>query len=175
MKSAYAGQMYSIAKRLQGAGHKVYWMPNSGFWGGGIDYKGIEILPAEAADGDGNDIIGYHVMATKADIVLSLADVFLMPKYGGSDFRWVAYVPIDKTKVDAHTTMNLKRAWRVISPSRYGVDRLEEAGILARHIPHGIERDFIEPINAEEAGHFREVHHITADAFLVGSVGINSY
>lgn len=175
MKSAYADQMYSIAKRLQAADHKVYWMPNCGFWGGVIDYKGIEILPSEDSNADGNDIIGYHAMATKADIVMSLADVFLMPGYGGSDFRWVAYVPIDKTKVDAHTAQNLKRAWRVISPSQYGADRLEEVGIFARHIPHGVEPELLKTVTKDEALHFRQKHHIPEDAFLVGSVGLNNY
>ena len=175
MQSAYADQMYSLAKRLITDGHKVYWMPNCGFYGGVIDYKGIEILPSETADSDGNDIIGYHVMATGADIVMTLGDVWEMPKYGGSDFRWIAYLPVDKTKVDRHTAAYLKRAWRVCSPSQYGVDQLEEAGIYARHIPHGVEREFTEEIPPDGARYFRHMHHIPEDAFLIGSVGINAY
>lgn len=175
MQSAYSDQMYSLARRLVDDGHKVWWMPNCGFYGGAIEYKGIEILPSETADSDGNDIIGYHVMATGADIVMTLADVFEMPKYGGSDFRWIAYLPVDKTKVDQHTAAYLKRAWRIWTPSQYGVERLAEAGLFARHIPHGVEKEFIEPIPDDGVKFFKHMHGIDEDAYLVGSVGMNAY
>jgi glycosyltransferase involved in cell wall biosynthesis len=173
--SAYAGQLYSIAKSLQKDGHKVWWMPNFGFEGGFMEWDGIEFLPSERGGGDGNNIIGWHVLATEADIVLSLSDVHTFQDYGGSSFRWVAYTPIDSTKVDGLTRQVLKRAWRVVTPSLYGQARLEEVGISARHIPHGLNSVFTEPPPADAGPYFRDKHNIPEDAFLIGSVGRHAY
>ena len=91
MHTANAEQAKMLARSLMAAEHTVVWVPTFGFKDGTTSYDGITVRPGD--DDGGKEIIRWHVKAIGADMVITRGDVADLGRFGGGDFRWIAWNP----------------------------------------------------------------------------------
>lgn len=167
--SGYGIQAKYILPRFQKLGHTVAQHAWYGLQGGMLNLNDIPIYPC-GNDAYGNDIVEAHAEHFKADIVLSLMDVWVLREYGKKKMRWIPYMPIDQDPIPAAVLHALKGAYRVASYSRWGEKLLNEAGVSNTYIPHGVDVNVFKPMDQAEA---RDKMKLDKDAFIIGVVAAN--
>lgn len=113
-----------------------------GLQGGVHEVDGIRIYPV-AQDPYGNDIIGAHSHHWRADVVISLIDVWVMRDTAKNvaPALWCPWLPIDHDPVPVAVLKSLEGAHLPLTYAKWGHRMLSEAGIENVYIPHGIEPD----------------------------------
>lgn len=119
----------------------------------------------------GNDTLSEDAAYLRADIVITLMDVWVMNTGVMSSFRWVPWLPIDHDPAPPCVTSVLSAAYQPIAYSKFGVSRLEDAGFKPLYVPHGIETNIFKPMPKSEAR--SQFTGCPRDAFLVGIVAAN--
>ena len=111
-----------------------------GLQGGMHDVDGFRIYPA-GMDAYGNDIIEAHTRNFKANVVISLIDVWVMQETGKkvAPALWLPWLPIDHDPVPKKVLDAIKTAHLPLTYSKWGYDMLKRAGVDNHYIPHGIE------------------------------------
>ncbi len=111
-----------------------------GLQGGVHNVDGFRIYPA-GADHYGNDIIASHTKDFKADIVISLIDVWVMQETAKkvAPALWLPWLPIDHDPVPQRVLDCLQGAHLPLTYSKWGHEMLTGAGVENHYIPHGVE------------------------------------
>lgn len=111
-----------------------------GLVGGVHDVDGFRVYPA-GTDAYGNDIIDSHTKDFRANIVISLIDVWVMHQTAQkvAPALWLPWLPIDHDPVPQRVLDSLNGAFRPLTYSKWGSERLAAAGVENTYIPHGIE------------------------------------
>ncbi len=118
------------------------------------------------------DVIGYYANHFQADVVLSLYDIWALPK----DTRrrlpcpWVALVPVDGAPVSSDMLERLRYVDYPVAYSQFGLRELEKVGVKVSYVPHAIDTELFSPGDKQEA---REHLDIPPDVFLVTVVAAN--
>jgi len=166
-----------VACRLNELGHEVYVSANYGLHGRPLEVDGVVHLPGILGGRAPMDAaLGMHVAGLKPDVVISLMDVWPLPEDIGRRIkkvgsRWVPWVPLDHDVCPEKVRVRLQHASAVVAMSSFGRTCLEDVGIDAVHIPHGVETDVYCPGQQNEA---REALGLPSDKFLVLMVQANS-
>lgn len=170
--TGYAGQLRGLIPRLKTAGHDVAVAANFGVGGASLNWQGTVIYPLYE-ESQNADVIGYYARHFGADVVLSLYDIWALPK----DTRrrlpcpWVALVPVDGTPVSSAMLERLRTVDYPVAYSKFGLRELEKVGVEASYVPHAIDTElFTWKDNKQEA---REHLGIPPDVFLVTTVAAN--
>ena len=156
---------------LKEAGYEVAVFANSGLSGQAINWQGIDIYPMR-----GNPfnmrMVGEFVKHFKADLVLSLYDMFPLPDTTREDLGvpWLAWVPIDGVPVPVRVQASTRKADWVVSMSTFGQAELKKVGIESECIQLGVDCDVYCPGDKAEA---RKSLGFPLDAFVVGVVAAN--
>jgi len=169
--TGYGRQTKEISARLQDLGHEVAILGLAGLLGSAIDWRGITIYPARR-DPLGADVVGHYARHFGADIVISLYDIWALPKdvCRSLPCPWVALIPVDGTPVNEHMLARIRTADYPVAFSAFGKYELWEAGIEATYIPLGIDTGVFKPGDKREA---RERLGISEDIWLVTMVAAN--
>lgn len=145
---------------------------NFGVSGASLNWQGTVIYPLYE-ESQNADVIGYYASHFNADVVLSLYDVWALPK----DTRrrlpcpWVALVPVDGAPVSSAMLERLRYVDYPVAYSQFGLHELEKVGVKAAYVPHAIDTElFAWKDNKQEA---REHLGIPPDVFLVTTVAAN--
>ena len=111
-----------------------------GLAGGIHNVEGFTIYPC-GQDAYGNDVIEAHTKDFRANIVVSLIDVWVMHDTARkvAPALWLPWLPIDHEPVPQRVLECLQGAFRPLTYSKWGHDLLANAGIENTYIPHGIE------------------------------------
>ena len=168
-QSGYGIQAKYILPQLQSAGHTVAQHAWWGLQGGTLNLGGITIFPM-GFDQYGNDIVDAHAQHFKADVVISLMDVWVLHEYGKKDMRWIPYMPIDMDPVPEKVVKSLDGAYRVVSYAKWGKQMLDGIGIENTYIPHGVDCKIFAPQDKAEA---KRKMNLDPDAFVIGMVAAN--
>jgi glycosyltransferase involved in cell wall biosynthesis len=143
--TGYGQQCAIWAPRLASLGHEVI---ISAFWGlngASTQWNGHLVLPG-GQDPYGSDIIVSHARYVKADLVITLMDVWpldanqvrsLRADHGIPVAHWM---PVDCNPLGVMDERHLKATGAIpVAMSRYGQAKLAEAGLDSLYVPHGIE------------------------------------
>ena len=95
----------------------------------------------------GNDILASHARHAKADIVITLYDAWVFDPMVTTHFRWCPWLPVDHDPAPPPVIRAVKGAYQPIAYSRFGQDRLKQAGIDAAYVPHGVDTNVYRPID----------------------------
>lgn len=123
----------------------------------------------------GNDVIGDHAKDFKADVVISIVDIWVQADdFGHRGFRWVPYMPIDMEPTPRVVREKMWKAFRPMVYSKFALQECAKIGITADYIPLGVETSIYKPYRGDaKRMEAREVLGLPKDAFIVGTVGAN--
>lgn len=168
--TGYGNQTKVFLSRLQNAGHDMSMTAFYGLAGSPRKSGGIWIMP-EGRDPYGNDVIAADAEYVKADIVISLIDVWVMQSKITSQFKWCPWMPVDHDPIPEIVIKALETAYQPIAYSRWGQQKLKEAGYDALYVPHGVETNVFKPMDKAEAR--AAFVGCPPDVFLAGIVSAN--
>lgn len=119
----------------------------------------------------GSDAMVHHSRDFKADIVLSLQDIWpLNPQDLQQIPRYIPWVPIDYDPVPKMLLSNLRFADRIISMSRFGQKQLQDNGFSSTFIPHGVNTKIFTNMDKRLRKISLKIH---PDTFIFGMVSAN--
>ncbi len=170
--TGYGQQTKHIVPGLESLGHNVAVFPFWGLQGGILEHEGRPNYPIWNNEW-GNDVFAQHADHYKADLVITLTDVWVLHEEYGKMVNWCPYTPIDHVPVPPAVVSHLKTAKRVIAMSRFGQEELKKAGINADYIPHGVDVDTFKPVTPEQKAQAKMRLGFPPDCFLVGMVAAN--
>ena len=167
--TGYGNQTGVFVPRLREAGHEVAISAFYGLEGAPMNGGGLVVFPA-GKKSYGNDTLPADAQFWGADIVISLMDVWVLHPQATSQFRWVPWLPIDHDPVPPAIVRALETAYQPIAYSKWGQQKLAEAGYKALYVPHGIDTSVYQPLDRTAA---RARFNADDDLFIVGGVMAN--
>lgn len=171
--SGYGQQVKLLAPRLKAAGHDVAISAFYGLSGSPILWEGIPIFPAGGRD-YGTDVIVSHARNHGADVVITLMDFWKLAPIADQlrNLNVLAWLPIDTYPLGRPDRRTLRDSGaRAVAMSRFGQDRLTEAGFASAYAPHAVDTGVFKPPE-DRQGLRRELG--LDDFFLIGICAANS-
>ena len=134
-------QMAQVVPRLAALGHEVIISAFYGISGAPANWNGITILPGNfPGDRYGTAILGEHVRRTKADLVITLSDIWVLEPGHLKGLPVAHWMPVDCTPLSNADKVCLEASGAVtIAMSRFGEKQLRDAGHDPLYVPHGID------------------------------------
>jgi glycosyltransferase involved in cell wall biosynthesis len=170
VSTGYGGQTRTFAYRLQETlGHEVTILAFWGLQGAPVTMGGITVLPAGRGKYS-NDVIVADAERIKADIVITLMDVWVLDKEVVKNIRWCPWLPIDHSPVPPDVLEVTKLAFQPIAYSKFGQQELLNENVIASYVPHGVDTSVFYPVGKAEA---RKRMGIGEDKYLVSMVAAN--
>ncbi len=168
--TGYGNQTRTFAPRLKALGHDVAMIAWWGLEGGMLEWNGMRVYP-KGMHPYGSDVMGAHSQHFGADLLITLIDAWVLnPKEIPPGLRWACWFPIDSDPVPLPVLNVVKEAWKPLVYSRFGERMMQDAGIEATFIPHGIDTKIYKPMDKAKA---REMLGWSKDAYVVGMVAAN--
>ena len=173
-KTGYGIQSGYLAPRLRDLGHDMAVFAFYGLQGGMLTWEGIRVYP-QGVDMWGADILAAHMAHFKADMLVTLLDVWVTDFFGlkaqEQGFHWFPWLPIDQDPAPERVIERLEGAHTVLPYARFGEQMLHNAGVTNTHyIPHGVDTKVFKPCDKAAA---RKKLGLPGDAFIIGSVAAN--
>jgi len=172
--SAYSKVSRECCIRLARMGHSVAHIPmgranQMGSW----VWQGVLILPS-GGNPWGEDIAVKHYVDFKADMLITLKDVWVFQVLYKYAINFVPYVPVTHSPVSPSITSRLHTAFRVIIPSRFAQRELIHANleVPVEYIPHGVRTDIFRPL-LEHKAECKRMWFLESDDFTVLVVAMN--
>lgn len=163
-------------------GHDILVQCWWGLEGGPVTIDGILHVPRHL-DSYGNDASAYYCRDFKADLLITLIDLWVLdPSLGYmGNTRWTPYFPIDHSDpVPEAVASRFEAAHRLLVYSQYAEREVKAyaEGRYAekvRYLPHGVDTVTYRPCNPDERRAFRQrlFGDWPEDAFVVGMVAAN--
>ena len=170
--TGYGVQGKHLTKGWQRLGHEVWYSAYYGLHGASLNLGGIHILPP-GMDSWGNDVIRGHAQRSKADVIVSLLDIWVLnPEvWGDLPAKWAPWFPIDQVPCPPQVLDNARLADYPLVYTRFAQDVMAAEGVDCHYIPHGIDTSVFYP--RENVAEIREHGGMSPDDFLVGMVAAN--
>lgn len=119
----------------------------------------------------GSDAMYWHGKHFNADIIIGLFDIHTQdPNFLAQIPRFVPWVPVDYDPIPPLILQNLRPSNRIIAMSKFGQQRLQEAGFASTYIPHHVDTSIFYPMDKRKA---KEEFKINPDIFVFGMVSAN--
>lgn len=173
-KTGYGVQAGHLAPRLRDLGHDMAVFAFYGLAGGMLSWDGINVYP-QGVDMWGADILGAHMKHFKADILITLVDVWVTDWFGkkaqAEGYSWYPWLPIDQEPAPERVIERLEGCAMALPYARFGERMLHEAGVTNTcYIPHAVDTGTFKPGDRAAA---RRVLGLPEDKFIVGIVAAN--
>jgi glycosyltransferase involved in cell wall biosynthesis len=140
-----------------------------GLQGSPQEYDGMQIMPS-GRERWGNDVISQDHHYLKADITLTLMDIWILNPAVVRSFTWCPYFPIDHDPMPPGVADVLRFAHTPIVYSKFGQRMAENEGFKVEYVPHAVDTKIFKPMDKSAA---RAELGISEDTFLVGIVAAN--
>jgi FkbM family methyltransferase len=181
--SGYGQQTATFTPRIKALGHDLAISAYYGIQGFKMSWQGITCYPAYAKS-YGSDIIVPHAVdffgggpghsfreVVDKGIVITLGDVWTFEQPLLRELNVASWVPIDHEEVPPAVADWFERTGAApIAMSRFGEQKLRDAGMDPLYVPHGIDTTIFRPGDKAEA---RERAGLPDDAFVVAMVAAN--
>jgi glycosyltransferase involved in cell wall biosynthesis len=167
--TGYGVMMRQVLPRLKARGHEITLTAYYGLHGAPLTLNGITIYPG-SQDAFGQDVFAADAIFVGADAVISNMDVWVIAPEQSAQVPWYPWLPIDHDPVPPAVLEHLQPAKLPLSYSRWGVEKLREAGREALYVPAGVDVEIFKPHAQKDA---REKLGLPAEAFIVGMNGAN--
>lgn len=168
-RTGYGVQTRIFARWLRDVlGHEVACMAFFGLEGGKLDWDGIRVYP-RAYHPFGQDIVEAHADDWKADLVISLLDIWVCQRESMGP-HWAPWFPIDCEPIPLRVAQRAKSSFQPLVFSRFGEDQARAAGLDVMYVPHGVETEVYKPVERMAA---RDRLEWPQDQFIVGIVAAN--
>jgi glycosyltransferase involved in cell wall biosynthesis len=131
------------------------------------------VLPASNYDQWGNDVIATHARKSKAEVIVTLHDLFVLSEeiWAGLDVPWIAWVPIDSFTIGDPSIGRLAHVDYPVAMSNFGAQQMLNQGVEpAAVIYHAVDTEVFEPKDKAQS---RAMLGIPEDMYLVGMVMAN--
>lgn len=155
--TGYGQQCAIFVPRLASLGHEVFISAFWGLQGASTNWNGHLVLPG-GQDPYGSDIIASHAKYVRADLVITLMDVWPLDPgqvrgiREGLGIPVAHWMPVDCDPLGAMDEKHLRQTGAIpVAMSRYGQSRLAAAGLDPLYVPHGIETRTFTPDNRDAA------------------------
>ena len=172
-KTGYGVQTGLNTVLLQELGHQVTIFAYYGLDGAVTEWRGMHVYPGSPQPW-GNDIVRPHAVATKADIVISLMDVWVQDKWGkklaDDGILYCPWLPVDQQPAPVRIVEALENANPAIAMSLFGQRELLRAGVFTTYVPHCFDPSVYYPGDKQEA---RAKLRLPADKFIIAMVAAN--
>lgn len=171
--SGYGTQTALLVPRLAGLGHDVTISAPYSAAGFVMEWEGVTVLPG-GLDPYGSDTIDAHYKWAKADLMITLCDVFAMATSKLRDLNVAHWMPVDCAPLGDGDKRKLEESGGVpVAFSRFGQTQLRDAGFDPLYVPHAIDTGLFTPLDPIERDRLREDMGIGASTFLIGMNAIN--
>lgn len=171
--SGYGVQTKLFVPRIKALGHDISITAFYGLEGGILDWNGIPIYPKGLAAGmHGIDVyaLAAHARHYRADLAISLMDVWVMPPGISQEIPYAPWFPIDMEPVPPPVARSLQGCLMPLVFSHFAERMMDQAGLPYRYIPHGVDTSVYMPKLMYEA---RASTGLPQDAFIIGIVAAN--
>ena len=141
----------------------------------------------------GSDAAKLLCSRWKPDILVTLFDIWIDESrssigppgwLSGMHPRWVPIIPVDHDPIPAPTLVPARKAYKPVAMSRFGQRQLENNGVNATYIPHGVDTQTFQPSTDKVASrqHLQDISvPIVAgktepwpdECFVIGKVAAN--
>lgn len=176
--TGYGTQTAQVTKRLKKQGHNVAVFNNYGLEGANQDWEGIPVYQ-RGAEVYSNDVVPAHMFdwvdrnGNAPHILFTLYDVWVFRGEKWADWNVASWVPIDHMPAPPDVAKWCRQDFVTpIAMSEYGQSMLQNVGIDALYIPHGIESVF-KPTEKVDGLTGRQRVGISEDKFVVGMNAAN--
>jgi glycosyltransferase involved in cell wall biosynthesis len=169
--SGYSVAAGMIGPMLRDLGHDFAYLAAFGHHGAMGEFQGLPVYPG-GLDGFGNDVIAAAARDWRADVVITLKDLWVYrPQEWGPGLRWVPLLPVDHDPIPEGIVHMLRQhCYHPIAYSRFGEAQLLQAGFAPSYAPHTFDPAVLAPMDKAEA---RAKLNIPADVFAIGMVAVN--
>jgi len=174
--SGYGKMTALFVPRIAKAGHEIAGISAPYSFGGNLlEWQGIRVFPC-ARDGAGNDTIANNHEYCKADLTLTLCDVFGLVKAAQagilSQLPLAHWTPVDCSPLAVGDLEVLREGGGIpIAMSYFGAKMLRDEGLDPCFVPHGVDTQVYCPGGPET---FRSsVPEITGGTFVIGIAAMN--
>jgi glycosyltransferase involved in cell wall biosynthesis len=169
--TGYGRQVKLFLPKLKELGHEVAVSAFYGVSGSPITYDGTTIFPA-GMHPYGGDVLVQHAMHYRADVVITLMDLWKLADSDLTGIRVAAWLPNDCQPLGRPDQRALDNLGAFpIAMSRFGRDNLREAGYPdTAYVPHAVDTSVFRPQPDRDA--FRAELGI-ADRFVIGICSAN--
>jgi len=181
--SGYGTQALEMLPRWAGLGHQFVMRANSSLGGSPVAFpignnKAIQVLPMDASeDPRGSQIFAADMTYFKADLLMTLHDVWAYRPEFFDGIPWLAWFPVDHHPLPLACKTVLQHCQFPVVLSRDGQALCKAAGIEAAYIPHGINTAVWKPGDLLVAREFLSQKDDRTDwssgLFIVGLIGAN--
>lgn len=124
---------------------------------GGLDTSGDHWIYPRGTDAYGNDVIGLHTQHFRANVVVTLIDIWVLDQTAErvAPALWLPWFPIDCDPIPERVLHAMKGAHMPLTYSKWGHDLLTKAGVENRYIPHGVEPSVYRVRDTAEVAQFK--------------------
>jgi glycosyltransferase involved in cell wall biosynthesis len=171
--SGYGNQTALVTKRLKEMGHEVAISAFYGIQGAAIEWDGIRVYPG-GWQPYGNDVLAAHATDFKADLIITLADMWVLDPNVLKQFPCASWVPVDHDPLPPKVLHHILESECVpIAMSKHGMNAMKDEGLDPIYVPHCVDTEFWVPYGPEEREAARDRLGWPQEAFVVGFVGTN--
>lgn len=170
--TGYGNQTKVFVPRLVKKGHEIAIIAFFGLEGGILGgWNGIQIYP-KFMDAFGNDVMIPHTKFFGTNIMFSLLDTWVIQTDNiPPDIAWIPWFPIDSDPIPPNVYHTVKKAFAPIVFSKFGINKMNEAGLACYYVPHGVDtKEVFYPEDMEES---RNNIGLPSDKFIVGMNAAN--
>lgn len=167
--SGYATQTRATVPQLQALGHELAIAAFFGLQGGILNWNDVPIYPS-MYHRYGQDAIAPHAAHFKADLMISLMDIWVCEPDRYPNTRWCPWFPIDHEPMPECVAAKAARAFYPITMSQFGKAMCDRIGLETGYVPHAIDTTVFTPMDRQEA---RAITGLPDDRFIVGMVAAN--
>ncbi|HTR77992.1 MAG TPA: hypothetical protein VMH39_07770, partial [Gemmatimonadaceae bacterium] len=169
--SGYGQQTAVWVPRIAGLGHDVMISAPYNFTGSPLRWNGFTVLPG-GLDPVGNDVLAGHYKLHRADLLITLCDLYAMDASVLTGMHAAHWMPIDCAPMGVGDQATLRDGGGVpIAVSRFGERQLGAAGFAPGYVPHGVDTALFRPPDDRDA--LRAGMGIGPGTFVVGMNGVN--
>lgn len=173
--SGYGKQCAHLTRTLQKLGHDVVISSFSGLTGSPIQWHGVPVLPSGMYE-YGVDVLLPHIASVEPDLTITLMDVWKLGPLAEqlTALNMAAWVPVDCTPLSRLDEAFFKTSGvRPIAMSRFGEQRLRDAGLEPLYAPHVVDREVFKPLSEEDRAKYRARMGVE-DRFVIGLCAANN-
>jgi glycosyltransferase involved in cell wall biosynthesis len=171
--SGYGKQTALAVPRIASLGHEITISAPYSFGGNCLEWRGFQVLPC-ARDSAGNDTIIANHEHFKADLTITLADVFGLLKSASAlkQIPVAHWFPVDTDPAGEHDVAVLREGGGIpVAMSRFGERALRNEGADPLFVPHCVDAAVYCPGDPEP---FRAtIPEIGPDTFVIGICAMN--